>query len=152
MFRCTDETADTKVYPYHIRDVHISDPYILADAASGRYYTYVQFVDSQRFPDVPAGPGYFYVLESQDLIHWSEPRVCFEKGSFLADRDYWAPECHIWQGKYYLISSFRAEGSYRRCLHYKQQKAALNDCLLPNYKQLKTNFALSESHRVHRPR
>ena len=115
MFRCTDETADTKVYPYHIRDVHISDPYILADAASGRYYTYVQFVDSQRFPDVPAGPGNFYVLESQDLIHWSEPRVCFEKGSFLADRDYWAPECHIWQGKYYLISSFRAEGSYRRC-------------------------------------
>ena len=75
----------------------------------------MQFVDSQRFPEVPAGPGHFYVLESPDLIHWSEPRVCFEKGSFWADRDYWAPECHIWQGKYYLISSFRAEGTYRRC-------------------------------------
>lgn len=28
-------------YPYHIRDVHISDPFILADPVSRRYYTYV---------------------------------------------------------------------------------------------------------------
>ncbi len=115
MFRCDDEQVDLKAYPYHVRDVHISDPFILADEASGRYYTYVQFVDSRRFPNVPAGRGYFYVLESPDLIHWSEPRVCFEKGDFWADQDYWAPECHLWHGRYYLISSFRAEGTYRRC-------------------------------------
>ncbi len=115
MFRCTDDLADLKKYPYHVRDVHISDPFILADEASRIYYTYVQFVDSRRFPEVPAGPGYFYVLESPDLVHWSRPQVCFEKGDFWADRDYWAPECHVWHGKYYLISSFRADGSYRRC-------------------------------------
>lgn len=115
MFRCTDDLADLNKYPYHIRDVHISDPFILADPASRRYYTYVQFVDSARFPDVPAGQGHFYVLESEDLIHWSKPQVCFERGDFWADLDYWAPECHLWKGKYYLISSFRAEGSYRRC-------------------------------------
>ena len=107
MFRCTDDLADLKKYPYHVRDVHISDPFILADEASRLYYTYVQFVDSRRFPEVPAGPGYFYVLESPDLVHWSQPQVCFEKGDFWADRDYWAPECHVWHGKYYLISSFR---------------------------------------------
>ena len=56
MFQCADDPADLKAYPYHIRDVHISDPFILPDAARGRYYTFVQFVDSQRFPDVPAGP------------------------------------------------------------------------------------------------
>ena len=115
MFRCTDDLADLKKYPYHVRDVHISDPCILADPVSRKYYTYVQFVDSERFPDVPAGRGYFYALESPDLIHWSKPQVCFEKGDFWADMDYWAPECHIWQGRYYLISSFRAEGTYRRC-------------------------------------
>ena len=115
MFICSDDQANCAEYPYHVRDVHISDPCILADPVSRRYYTYVQFVDSKRFPDVPAGPGHFYVLESRDLIHWSKPQVCFEKGSFWADRDYWAPECHLWQGKYYLISSFRAEGTYRRC-------------------------------------
>lgn len=115
MFSCGDDPEILREYPYHIRDVHISDPFILADPVTRRYYTYVQFVDSLRFPAVPAGPGHFYVLESKDLIHWSKPRVCFEQGDFWADKDYWAPECHIWQGKYYLISSFRAEGTYRRC-------------------------------------
>ena len=115
MFLCGDDPEILQEYPYHIRDVHISDPFILADPVTRRYYTYVQFVDARRFPDVPVGPGHFYVLESKDLIHWSKPQVCFEQGDFWADKDYWAPECHIWQGKYYLISSFRAEGTYRRC-------------------------------------
>ena len=115
MFLCGDDSADLNKYPWHIRDVHISDPFILADRAGGRYYTYVQFTDHRLFPEVPAGPGYFYVLESRDLIHWSRPRVCFEKGILDDSLDMWAPECHIWQGKYYLISSFRAPGNYRRC-------------------------------------
>ncbi len=115
MFQCFDDQADLQAYPYHVRDVHISDPFILADPVTCMYYTYVQFVDTSRFPDVPAGPGRFYALESPDLIHWSKPQVCFEKGDFWADLDYWAPECHIWKGKYYLISSFRTAGSYRRC-------------------------------------
>ena len=115
MYLCTDDQADLRAYPYHVRDVHISDPFILADEASGRYYTYVQFIDRERFPGLPAGPGYFYALESPDLIHWSEPKVCFERGDFWADLDYWAPECHRWRGRYYLISSFRARGTYRRC-------------------------------------
>lgn len=115
MFKASDDKADLTRYPYHVRDVHISDPFILADPVTHRYYTYVQFVNGERFPDVPQGRGYFYVLESEDLVHWSKPEVCFEKGDFWADLDYWAPECHIWKGKYYLISSFRAEGTYRRC-------------------------------------
>ena len=90
MFKCSDDLADLNQYPYHVRDVHISDPCILADPVSRKYYTYVQFVDSERFPDVPAGRGYFYALESPDLIHWSKPQVCFEKGDFWADMDYWA--------------------------------------------------------------
>lgn len=117
MFQCTDSMADLNRYPYHIRDVHISDPFILVDPVTRRYYTYVQFADTRRFPDVPGGKGKFYVLESEDLIHWTKPQVCFdaEQEGFWADLDYWAPECHIWKGKYYLISSFRAKGKYRRC-------------------------------------
>ena len=115
MFQCDDRLADLKEYPYHIRDIHISDPFILADPVSRKYYTYVQFIDSRRFPEVPAGRGYFYVMESRDLVHWSEPSVCFAKGDFWADLDYWAPECHFLQGRYYLVSSFRAAGTYRRC-------------------------------------
>ena len=108
-------TGTDPEYPYHIHDVHISDPFILADPVSRKYYTYVQFVDRDRFPDVDTSEPCFYVIESKDLIHWSKPEICFRKGDFWADKDYWAPEMHIWKGKYYLISSFRAEGTYRRC-------------------------------------
>lgn len=104
-----------KQYPYHIRDVHISDPFILADPVSKKYYTYVQFADRTRFPEVYSEEPCFYVLESRDLVHWSRPEVAFRKGGFWADSDYWAPEVHIWKGKYYLLSSFRARGTYRRC-------------------------------------
>lgn len=102
-------------YPYHIRDIHISDPYILVDEKTKHYYTYVQFVDSQRFPHLTVEEGCFYVIKSKDLINWTEPQICFRQQDFWAGLDYWAPEVHIWKGKYYLISSFRAPGTYRRC-------------------------------------
>ncbi len=102
-------------FPYSIKDVHISDPFILADEKSGMYYTYVQFVDRERFSDAVEKEACFYVLKSPDLYNWSKPKVCFRKKDFWADKDYWAPECHIWKGKYYIISSFRAEGKFRGC-------------------------------------
>ena len=116
-FYCTDDTVDLEQYPYHVRDVHISDPFILADPKSRCYYTYVQFADTKRFPDVETDKehGVFYVLESKDLIHWSKPQICFRQNNFWADKDYWAPEVHIWKGRYYLFSSFRADGHYRKC-------------------------------------
>lgn len=116
-FYCTDDTVDLEQYPYHVRDVHISDPFILADPKSRCYYTYVQFADTERFPDVETDKehGVFYVLESKDLIHWSKPQICFRQNNFWADKDYWAPEVHIWKGRYYLFSSFRADGHYRKC-------------------------------------
>ncbi len=102
-------------YPYHIRDVHISDPFIFPDPVTKKYYTYVQFIDRKRFPEIEVTEPCFFVLESEDLINWSKPEICFRKGDFWADLDYWAPELHMWNGKYYLISSFRAKGMYRRC-------------------------------------
>lgn len=102
-------------YPYHVRDIRISDPFILTDPVTRHYYTYAHFTDFDRFPQLAGGPPSFFVYKSRDLIHWTEPAVCFEQGDFWADKDYWAPEVHLWRGKYYLISSFRAEGTYRRC-------------------------------------
>ncbi len=110
-------TKNDSRYPYHISDVHISDPFILADPVSKKYYTYVQFADRARFPELlEVKEPCFYVLESEDLINWSRPQVAFIKDeNFWADKDYWAPECHMWNGKYYIFSTFRAEGYYRRC-------------------------------------
>ena len=116
-FVCSDSIADLEKYPYHIRDVHISDPFIYADPVTKHYFTYVQFADYGRFPELKPERGVFYVLESEDLIHWTRPAVCFrrEESGFEPDLDYWAPELHFWQGRYYLFSTFRAEGTFRRC-------------------------------------
>lgn len=103
-------------YPFHIREINASDPFILADPVSKKYYTYSAYYNPTRFPDLMK-KGRFYALESEDLINWSEPILVFDREDtdFWASEDYWAPECHIWKGKYYLISSFRAPGTYRKC-------------------------------------
>ncbi len=101
-------------YPLHVRDIIVSDPFILADEKTRKYYVYAASFNLDRFPGQKR-KGVFHALVSEDLIHWSAPQLVFEQGDFWADLDYWAPECHLWHGKYYLISSFRAEGTYRRC-------------------------------------
>lgn len=101
-------------YPLHIRDIIVSDPFVLADKASGKYYLYAARFNPDRFPGQPE-KGVFHALVSEDLVHWSAPQRVFEQGDFWADLDYWAPECHLYKGKYYLISSFRAKGTLRRC-------------------------------------
>ena len=103
-------------YTFHVREINISDPFILADPVSRKYYTYAAVFNRDRYPDLKF-PGCFYALESEDLIHWSDPKKVFDSDEtdFWAKLDYWAPECHIWREKYVLISSFRAPGSYRAC-------------------------------------
>ena len=52
----------------------------------------------------------FDVYQSSDLTHWSEPQPCFENdGHFWADRNYWAPEVHEWQGRFYMFASFKSD-------------------------------------------
>ena len=107
--------SEEERYPYHIRDVHISDPFILADPVSKKILYLCAVCGQEAVPEIDATQPCFFVMESEDLIHWSRPEVCFRKDDFWADLDYWAPEVHIWKGRYYLISSFRAKGLYRRC-------------------------------------
>mgnify|MGYP000284907344 CR=1 FL=1 len=49
-FYCTDDTVDLEQYPYHVRDVHISDPFILADPKSRCYYTLCTVCGYRTFP------------------------------------------------------------------------------------------------------
>ncbi len=105
-------------YPLSVREIRISDPYILADPVSKKYYTYAGHFEDQLFEggEAPVHGGVFYGLESPDLIHWSRPQLVFQPDpDFWGPKDYWAPECHYWKGRYYIFSSFRGEGTYRRC-------------------------------------
>ena len=57
----------------------------------------------------------FSVYKTKDLESFEEPKVIFNGSDigFWADRDFWAPEVHKYNGKYYLFGSCKAEGKCR---------------------------------------
>jgi beta-xylosidase len=88
-------------------DIHIRDPFILAVPETKTYYMY-----GTIFP-LPDGPG-FPVYTSGDLDTWTKPKAAFRRpADFWADRDFWAPEVHRYQDRYYMFASFKAEGACR---------------------------------------
>ncbi|MBQ7642963.1 MAG: family 43 glycosylhydrolase [Clostridia bacterium] len=83
-------------------DIRIRDPFILTD--NGKYYMYGSFGDTA-----------FSVYVSTDLQNFEGPFTVFEGGKdkFWADRDFWAPEVHKYNGKFYLFGSLKSETRHR---------------------------------------
>ena len=83
-------------------EINVRDPFVLL--YGDRYYLY-----GTRGATCWGPATGFDVYESGDLEHWSGPVPCFENdGTFWADRNYWAPEVHPWQGAFYLFASFKS--------------------------------------------
>ena len=81
--------------------INIRDPFVLLDQDT--YYLY-----GTRSATCWGSASGFDVYTSDDLISWSDAKSCFENdGTFWADRNYWAPEVHKWNGGYYMFASFR---------------------------------------------
>ena len=93
-------------------DIRIRDPFIFTDKEQGCYYMYGT---TALLSDSLHTVGSFSVYKSEDLEHFSEPKVIFDgaKCGFWADRDFWAPELHRYNGKYYLFGSVKANGVCR---------------------------------------
>ena len=88
-------------------DIHIRDPYVLVQ--NGKYYLY-----GSRGGSCWGQGGGFDVYTGTDLENWEGPFEVFHNdGSFWTDREYWAPECHVYNGAYYLLASFKNEGVCR---------------------------------------
>ena len=93
-------------------DLRIRDPFILTDSKAGCYYMYGTIdLKPSRLKTFPI----FSVCKTYDLETFENPKIIFdgEKNNFWADRDYWAPEVHRYNGKYYLFGSCKAEGKCR---------------------------------------
>lgn len=84
------------------QDIHIRDPFILP--YGGKYYLFGSGIPDQ----VDASSAQqFWCYESQDLENWSQPVCCFDPpADFWGTRDFWAPEVHHFNGKFYLLGSF----------------------------------------------
>lgn len=91
-------------YPVKRENVHIRDPYVLA--YEGKYYMYGTCLS--------VGEGYGCVV-SEDLENWSEKIQVFSpSGDFDGYADYWAPECHYYEGSFYLFATYRSRLSEKR--------------------------------------
>ena len=91
----------------HTDEINIRDPFVLVH--EGQYYLY-----GTRGATCWGPADGFDVYTGRDLVSWEGPRVCFHNdGSFWADRNYWAPEVHLWQGMFYLFASFKNDARRR---------------------------------------
>ena len=91
-------------------DIQIRDPYILPVESEGQYYMFGS-TDKDIWKGKATG---FDVYRSRDLESWEGPFPAFRPPhDFWADRNYWAPEVHEYQGRYYMFATFKAEGVCR---------------------------------------
>lgn len=82
-------------------EINIRDPFVLVHG--GKYYLY-----GTRGETCWGPADGFDVYVSENLEDWTGPHECFHNdGSFWADRNYWAPEVHQWQGAFYMFASFK---------------------------------------------
>ena len=93
-------------YPNHAHVIGTSDPCILADRASQKYYMTSSYFQIAGRP--VHGAGQIFCLVSEDLIHWSDPVCIFD----CSQTDFWgkhsgypATEMHCLDGKYYLVGT-----------------------------------------------
>ena len=93
-------------------EIRIRDPFIVTDHENKCYYMYGTTALLEG--SLKAGAT-FSVYKTEDLENFSEPKVIFdgEAVGFWANRDYWAPEVHFYNGKYYLLGSCKVDGRHR---------------------------------------
>lgn len=91
-------------------DIHIRDPYVLPLPPEGRYLIF-----GTTGKNVWSGSGLgFDCYESRDLEDWQVAIPAFRPpAEFWSNTQFWAPECHAWQGRYYLFASFAKDERQR---------------------------------------
>ena len=93
-------------------EIRIRDPFILADEKTKTYYMYgTTDLEYDSYASCPKFSAYV----SKDLENFQGPFVIFDgaKENFWATHDYWAAEVWQYNGKYYLLGSFKSADKRR---------------------------------------
>jgi len=90
--------------------IQIRDPFVLTDEANRCYYLYGS-TDKDIWKGRATG---FDAYRSKDLKVWEGPFPAFRPpAGFWSQTNYWAPEVHVYKGRYYMFATFKAEGVCR---------------------------------------
>lgn len=89
-------------------EIYIRDPFLFVEDGVGYL---VGTTDKNAWGGKASG---FLGYKTTDLENFEGPFVLFENNdSFWADENFWAPELHKINGKYYLVASFFKKGKCR---------------------------------------
>ncbi len=90
-------------------EIRVRDPFVLP--YEDKYYLFGTGAPKQK--NINVGRQ-FWCYISEDLENWSEPVCCFDAPmDFWGQKNFWAPEVHIYNGRFYMLASFYAEGRNR---------------------------------------
>ncbi len=78
--------------------IHMRDPFVLPCPAEGRYYLFGSVWEG-------VAPGFYYYVGA-GLDDWEGPFPAFlPSADFWGPDFFWAPECHEYQGRFYLFGT-----------------------------------------------
>ncbi|MBQ3151562.1 MAG: family 43 glycosylhydrolase [Clostridia bacterium] len=96
--------AEDMEYTKKTNEINIRDPYVLV--SDGKYYMYGT--------GAAKGPGYGCYV-SEDLENWAGPFNVFSAPEgFDGTKQFWAPECHYYNGNYYLFATYFSSSAQHR--------------------------------------
>ena len=86
-----------------LEEINVRDPFVLP--YEGTYYLY-----GTRAKTCWGKADGFDGYKSKDLVNWEGPFEVFHKPEdFWADKNYWAPEVHIYNNTFYMFATFNSE-------------------------------------------
>ena len=92
-------------------DIQIRDPFIVPMPDEGRYYLYGSTDKNIWTTDGATG---FDLHTSTDLENWDGPFPVFRPApEFWGKHQFWAPEVHRYQGRWFMFATFKADGRCR---------------------------------------
>ena len=91
-----------------INEIFMRDPFLYVEDGVGYL---IGTTDKTAWGGPATG---FLGYKTTDLVNFEGPFVLFERDeNFWANENFWAPELHKYNGKYYIVASFKKEGIHR---------------------------------------
>ena len=104
--------SQAKVSVHDISEINIRDPYIVADTETRTYYMYKSAAVINNEGKSTSG---VVTYKSKDLKSWEGPYTVFSTPSQnWATGAIWAPEVHVYNGKYYLFATMNGDIEFKK--------------------------------------